>query len=309
MSYDAVDNTPTTPTPLSIIGAALPRSGTTSLSAALEQLGHKVFHATTFNHSTMGPIWNDIAQADHENDQEAYRAAMDRFVEQLSLEGFTATLDQPSCFVYKDLMKYYPKAKVLKTERDPSSWANSMVEMAYSMDLWAWQPPYDAQWNKVKGPFGYWHKQKLGYTDEEIYPTGVPFDGTNHKESKSSISLASCEAAYHRYQQEVEDTVPVDKLVSFNVKQGWGALCEAFLPRGETTTCPDEPFPQVNSKDDGFLLDWRRRMATKVRLYKIHPWLAQQDWLVSSLVQVLKRWRAVVSFFTKHLGRKKTKTN
>jgi hypothetical protein len=289
-------------TPLLIIGAALPRTATTSLAAALETLGYRVWHATTFSPS-MTPIWNDLSQAEEEkgNTSEAYRAAFDQFVEQLSAEGFNATLDQPSCFVYQELMEYYPDAKVLKTERNAASWARSMVEMVYSLDLLVYQPPYNHSWNKVQGPFGYWGKKKLGLT--EIYPLGVPFNGTNDLETKSSVSLASCEAAYHRYQQQVEQIVPPEKLVSYSVKEGWEPLCRHFLsPEEYNDKCPsrlqddEQDFPRVNSRNDGFLLDFRRTAAAKVYLYRIHPALANQEWLIRSIVFTMKRRRALLNF-------------
>lgn len=287
-------------TPLLIIGAALPRTATTSIAAALEQLGYRVFHATTFNVTSMKPIWIDICDADEREggDSDAFKSAFDRFVQQLSDEGFNATLDQPSCFVYERLMQYYPNAKVLQTTRSPSSWARSMVEMSYSLDLYYWRRPFPNAWNRTVGPFGYWSKKQLGLKDNEIYPNGVPSNITNNKryrnlERRSSVSLASCEAAYNRYQQHVEDTVPADKLVSFHPKDGWKPLCDNFLPPGQT--CPEGDFPRVNSKDDGFLLDMRRAASARVNLYKIHPILSRQDWIVNTAVYIMKKRRNLIS--------------
>ena len=171
-------------------------------------------------------------------------------------------------------MNVYPEAKVLKTVRSASGWASSMVEMVYSLDLLVYQPPYNSVWNRVDNPFGYWAKKKLGYDDSEIHPRGVPFNGSNHLESASPISLGSCEAAYLRYQREVESAVPQEKLVSYSIKQGWEPLCEHFLPPNQT--CPaGEEFPRANSRNDGFLLDYKWKLAVTVRLHKIHPFLAR----------------------------------
>ena len=63
------------------------------------------------------------------NNCTAYREAFDRFVEQMNAEGFNATLDQPSCFVYRELMDYYPNSTVLKTERSASAWARFMIDV------------------------------------------------------------------------------------------------------------------------------------------------------------------------------------
>lgn len=43
------------------------------------------------------------------------------------------------------------------------------------------------------------------------------------------------------HNEEVKRTVPADKLLVFEVKQGWEPLCE-FLG----VPVPDEPFPHVN---------------------------------------------------------------
>jgi hypothetical protein len=177
----------------------------------------------------MTPIWFDITQADREHDPERFTASFERFVDQLSDEGFNATLDQPGCFVYEQLMEYYPDAKILNTERNPASWARSMVEMAYSLDLFVWQPPYSLRENAGKSPFGNWSKQQLGFREDEIYPLGVPFNGTNHLETKSSISLNSCEAAYHRYQSKVE-VGAVREVGALQCQTGLGAALSTLSP-------------------------------------------------------------------------------
>ncbi|CAB9528635.1 expressed unknown protein [Seminavis robusta] len=281
-------------TPLLIIGAALPRTATTSIASALERLGYKVFHFTTMT-KPFHPIWEDICDADTQQDKQQYDLAFGRFVQQLSDEGFNATLDQPSCFVYEQLMEIYPDAKVLQTQRDAGSWARSMVEMGYSMDMYFWQPPFTSSWNVTKGPYGYWHKKQMGYRDEEIHPHGVPKNSNpyNKLERKSSISMASAKVAYHRYHHQVQEKVPSERLVPYHPKQGWGPLCKQFLPSNET--CPEGPFPHVNTNNDGFLLDARRKFSARVHLHKIHPSLSNQKWLVNSVVFIMKRRRKAIN--------------
>jgi hypothetical protein len=130
-------------TPLLIIGAALPRTGTMSLMAALEDLGYKVYHGTTgFQNTKWRDLWYQLVKADMAINDDGKRKAFYALVEELSQDGFTAILDQPGCFIYQDSMEYYPQAKVLNTKRLRDSWAKSMVEMAYNLDLLSWQPPY-----------------------------------------------------------------------------------------------------------------------------------------------------------------------
>lgn len=50
---------------------------------------------------------------------------------------------------------------------------------------------------------------------------------------------------YHRHNQWVRDNVAADRLLEFNVKQGWEPLCK-FLDK----PIPSEPFPFVNEKEE-----------------------------------------------------------
>jgi hypothetical protein len=312
--------------PLLIIGAALPRTGTTSIAGALERLGYKVFHATTISRPFLD-VWDDICRADAElgNESKEYGEAFDKFVRLLSDEGFNATLDQPSCFVYERLMRYYPDAKVLQTLRDPDEWARSMVEMAYSLDLYVWQPPFNHHWNITQGPYGYWSKKQLGFRDDEIHPGGVVAvadsdGGTNSRNSNnktnarrdsilergSSVSLASCREAYLRYSARVSRVVPPGKLVRYHPREGWEPLCRHFVStRRRPATdgggrdaagmaCPSGPFPRSNSQSDGFLLDFRRNASARVHLHRVHPSLARQEWLVGLAVRGMKVRRHIL---------------
>jgi Sulfotransferase domain len=294
-------------TPLLIIGAALPRTSIISVATALEELGYKVFHPSMMTES-FHSIWEGICEAESENDGERFDLAFGHFVQKLSDEGFNATLDQPSCFVYNQLMEYYPNAKVLLTLKDASSWAQSMVELTYSTDLYYWQPPFNMAWNDTKDPFGYWSKQKLGFNDREIHPNGVPQNSNtyNHLERKSSISMASCKIAYLRYTAEVRSKVPADKLVPFHPDQEWGPLCEHFLPDGQT--CPTgKKFPQEDAKQDGSLVDLRKASA-RVHLQKVIPVLSNQKWLVNTVAYGMKQRRSVLNVVRKILPKPKKGT-
>ena len=51
--------------------------------------------------------------------------------------------------------------------------------------------------------------------------------------------------AFERHVREVREGVPAERLLVYEVRQGWGPLCE-FLG----VEVPDEPFPHVNSSAD-----------------------------------------------------------
>lgn len=259
-------------TPLMIIGAALPRTGTASIKTALEQIGYKVFHALEYS-AEYSAIWNQYVQADMvAKNEDERKGLMDAFVQLLSRDGFNVTLDQPSCFVFRELMDYYPNAKVLLTQRDAKSWARSVVEMSHCLDTILFKPPYDRHPDKIDGPFGNWSKTQQGIRRDEVHVDGIK-DSKNPLERKSSVSLATCERAYYEYQDRVRQNVPSEKLVEYSVKDGWEPLCDNFLPQGRR--CPsDEPFPRTNTAETSFLLAFRREARIRTIMHRIHPRLS-----------------------------------
>ena len=281
-------------TPLLIIGAALPRTGTTSVRLALERLGYRVFHPTTMS-PAMVNITTQLAVADHAGDTQQRATQVEAFVKQLSLEGFHATLDQPSCFLYRDLISHYPEAKVLQTLRSsPAKWAHSMVEMAYGMDVYGWKPPFRSSPEAVTSAFGRWSKEQLGIGLDEVHREGVP-SPRDAIEARSSVSYATAAQAYINYQQQVLEYVPADKLVTFGDHQ-WEPLCRHFyaaLPKKGTSPCQEagrrfqeEAFPiEENSGEKEYLLQWVRRAQLRTTLYAVHPVL-DQPWLIHTLVIV-----------------------
>lgn len=67
----------------------------------------------------------------------------------------------------------------------------------------------------------------------------VPTNG--HPEKYNDIP--TLEAGYEAWNQFVIDTVPADRLLIFNVKEGWEPLCK-FL----NIPTPEGPFPHINDR-------------------------------------------------------------
>ena len=65
------------------------------------------------------------------------------------------------------------------------------------------------------------------------------FDG-----KMESADQEGCEAIYHRWIQDCKDCIASDRLLVFNVKEGWQPLCQ-FLG----VPVPDEPFPKLWDAD------------------------------------------------------------
>jgi hypothetical protein len=98
---------------LQVIGSGLGRTGTMSLKLALEQLGQGPCHhmVEVFGHPESIPLW--VAAGRGTPDWEAI------------FDGYQSMVDYPSCKFWRELMAYYPDAKVIHSLRDPDRWFES----------------------------------------------------------------------------------------------------------------------------------------------------------------------------------------
>lgn len=137
--------------------------------------------------------------------------------------GHRATVDWPGCHFWRELAQHHPEAKVLLTVRNPQSWYDSVHETIYQVLRAA--PPPDPN-------FAAWHAMVTQLIDVQTF--GGRFDDRAH-----AIGV------FERHNEAVQRSIPRERLLVYEVAQGWQPLCE-FLGRA----VPDEPFPRVNSKDE-----------------------------------------------------------
>jgi hypothetical protein len=225
---------------MKLIGAGLPRTATLSQKVGLEMLG-------------LGPCYHmvnvlaDLDQADLWKRALAGEGPWDEI-----FDGFQSTVDAPGHFFYKELIEVYPDAKVLLSVRDPERWATSMRDTVWAVRNGGstMRLISDARGTIDPGWAGF-----LEMIDGLLWEG----DGT----------LADCKgnadglpAAMERWTEEVKSNVPADRLLVWEVSQGWEPLCEFLeLP------VPDQPFPNLNDSRefvervvDGALIklqDWR----------------------------------------------------
>ncbi|KAI7897817.1 uncharacterized protein BX663DRAFT_526980, partial [Cokeromyces recurvatus] len=102
--------------PLEVIGAGFGRTGTDSLRAALNMLGYKTHHMKCFF---------EDPELDPDLFYDAYFHRETADWDQL-YKDYNAAVDWPTVEFYKELLKKYPKAKVLLTIRSADSWYNSV---------------------------------------------------------------------------------------------------------------------------------------------------------------------------------------
>jgi len=212
---------------LHVIGAGLSRTGTLSTRAALEQLlGGACYHGTVpvaERHEHALP-WTKVFTS----------GKLDPEVVNRLLAGYTAGLDVTIFTWYKELMELHPKAKVLLTVRDPDRWFASMTVLHTIFGTLSQRQPYVG----VLTAMGLGHI--INFTRKVVVAPGMP--GILGRVNRAM--LAGQEEAvqvFNAHVAEVKAMVPPERLLVFDVKDGWPPLC-AFLNR----PVPDIPFPHVN---------------------------------------------------------------
>ncbi|HEY0700183.1 MAG TPA: sulfotransferase [Micromonospora sp.] len=218
---------------LEVIGVGFGRTGTGSLKAALNQLGLGPCHH-------MSELLRQIPE--RAADWTAVLDGAEPDFERL-YAGYRSTVDWPGATYWRELVEAYPQAKVILTVRDPDAWYTSAdrsigwmlrgsVSRPRRLVLWyRLAAMYGTSWRtrwglRHWGPMTkrlLWERQFGGRFDDRAHTTDV----------------------HRRHVRAVLEHVPADRLLVYEVAQGWQPLCE-FLG----VDVPDEPFPLVNQGDE-----------------------------------------------------------
>ncbi len=208
---------------LAVIGAGFGRTGTWSTFGALNRLGFPCYHMqeVILNKANTGHLdfWRRVG-----NSPPGTHHDWDRV-----FANYTATVDNPACCVWRELMAAYPEAKVLLTlhPRGAEAWYDSTIDTIYFTEtLWQFKV---LEWLT---PFG----RKFGDLSHKLV-WGRALAGVMGEKARAV-------ARYNAYIEEVKCAVPPEKLLVFSVTDGWGPLCR-FLGVPE----PQEPFPQLNDRE------------------------------------------------------------
>jgi hypothetical protein len=227
-----------------LIGAGLPRTGTLSQKLALEMLGlAPCYHmVTVLADLDQAPMWERAVHGDvdwHE-----------------LLGGYESTVDWPGGLFYKEILEAFPEAKVLLSTRDPESWERSMRDTVWAVRHGGslMRNLSDAQVHVNPAWAGF-----ISMIDSIVW------DATFHHRDSPEQMIE----AFERHNAEVKATVPPEKLLVWEVSEGWEPLCE-FLE----VPVPDTPFPHLNDSKvfseriiDGALIalhEWRNQDAPAI---------------------------------------------
>ena len=191
---------------LAVIGAGFGRTGTLSMKAALEILG-------------FGPCHHMMTVIDDPEQKRIWRAAAATGGQpdwNEAYAGFRSAVDWPTAYYWRELSEYFPDAKMLLTIRSPESWYASMTKTVANA-LGASNDPASLGVKLIgQGTFG-------GRFEDRAHAIAV----------------------YERHNAGVRAAFPPERLLVFQIGDGWEPLCR-FLG----VPIPDVSFPQTNSTEE-----------------------------------------------------------
>jgi hypothetical protein len=209
---------------MQVIGAGFGRTGTLSLKAALEALG-------------FGPCYHMAEVRTHPEHIALWQAAGEgQAIDWDTLfAGYAAAVDWPACTFYEQLMRLYPEAKVVLTVREPERWYESAQTTIY----------------EISGPHAAAAGSPMPTAQLHMIDT-IIWQGTfggRFEDKQHAI------AVFEKNIQEVKERVPRERLLVFDVREGWAPLCR-FLQ----VPLPEGPFPRLNEAQE-----FRQRMEERRR--------------------------------------------
>lgn len=215
--------------PFEVICPGMPRTGTSSIKAALEILGYgPVAHMSTAVSRTRDlAMWADAAEAKFRPEKRPDLQPFGRKEWDQLLGEYRATTDSPGCFFAVELMEAYPDAKVVLVERDLEKWFKSFSTTIMQV-----------QWPGLgmRCALNLLH-YKFGKLMDPYLRLSRAVWGADTKEEQS----VKAKEIYKEHYAEVRAKARPGQLLEYKLGDGWEPLCE-FLGK----PVPDEPFPNVN---------------------------------------------------------------
>ena len=207
--------------PLEIIGPGFGRTGTNSLKLALEHLGigpcHHMFEVRD-NPERLAD-WEAAARGEKVDWHHVFR-------------GYRSQVDWPGARYWRELAQHFPKAKVILTVRDPDEWFDSVQATIMS---------FLAARGKHPTP----HMNAIAEMAYQTVVVPLFDDRLSEREHATRI--------FKRHIAEVQTEISPDRLLTFDLRDGWEPLCE-FLD----VEVPDVAFPKTNSSKQFGEEEWKQ---------------------------------------------------
>ena len=210
---------------IKIIGAGFPRTGTTTLKRCLETLGfNNVYHMKEL---LVKPeklhYWMKLDETGDTDWEGLY-------------EGYDASVDFPAYSWYKEHMKKYPDAKIILTIRDFEDWYKSVYSTV-------WQAGPQTPLEKIKMIGKLLTNSRVRKVVKCIKFFKKVFFADELKGKFMDKEFAK--KVWEDHIKAVKAYVSQEKLLVYDVRDGWGPICE-FLNVPE----PTEQLPHLNKKEN-----------------------------------------------------------
>jgi hypothetical protein len=188
--------------PLKVIGTGFGRTGTDSMREALDILG-------------FGPCHHMFVVNRDETQKERWRALARGAAPDWEslLEGYRSCMDWPSAYYWRDLIAFYPEARVIHTDRSAESW-----------------------WQSIENSFLKMPRDRVDPDSLGEVLIGAKVFGGRLSERDHAI------AVYEAHRRDVLATVPRERLLVHQLGDGWEPLC-----RHLSVAVPERPYPSRNS--------------------------------------------------------------
>lgn len=207
---------------LKVIGAGWGRTGTESLKKALEILGFgKCYHMFELLKDGKRVVyWEQLARGEKPDYDKLF-------------EGYQSAVDFPVAMYYKEFMAQYPDAKVILTYRDAEKWYESASNTIFK--------PLPAPIVPLSRFLGLFIKNLSYFPRIAHNVIATIFDNflEGRKNDKEYVLKR-----YNQWMEDVKKTVPPEKLLVFEAREGWEPLCK-FLG----VPVPAEPYPKGNDSE------------------------------------------------------------
>lgn len=214
---------------MDVIGVGFGRTGTASLKVALERLGFSpcCHMMEVMEQPDKVRQWRHVGEGERPDWAKLF-------------DGYRATVDWPGAAYWRELAKEYPEAKFILTVRDPQRWYQSCVNTVFGFPM----RRHNAMERNVYGMLCRVNppSAQVPIMLDKILWQRVfddrPFDG---RDGDRDYAVR----AFLQHSEEVRAYIPAERLLVFNVADGWQPLC-TFLD----VPVPDEPFPRLNDADE-----------------------------------------------------------
>lgn len=207
---------------MQVIGAGFGRTGTMSLKVALEELGcGPCLHSLDGLEMTRLPEpaltaaagapahWEQLVKGERIDWHEAF-------------SGWGSVLDWVGARFYPEILDAWPEAKVILSVRDPEDW----YESCNASLLATWEAASEN--GEGDSP------AVLKAMDSAIWQGifGGRFDEREH-----------AIAVFEAHREQVIERVPAERLLIYDIREGWQPLCELL-----GVPVPGTPFPHLNAR-------------------------------------------------------------